>query len=130
MLVARPDGPLSWIIALSGAIAMVFTFGTAFSYGVFFGPFSETFGVSPVALSPIFGLMLFGFFIGAGVITVLGAHYPPRRILIGCSGITAALAPSLFIVEGYRGLVVVFFLLGISLGTVFVITAAVIPTWF
>lgn len=130
LLAERPDGARSWIVAASGAVAMVFTFGTAFSYGVFFGPFSEEFGISPLGLSPIFGVMLFGFFIGAGVITVLGAHYPPRRVLLAATALTGLLGPAFYVVEGYVGLLVVLGLLGVALGTVFVITAAVVPTWF
>lgn len=109
---------------------MVFTFGTAFSYGVFLNPFTETFGVRPVALSTIFSAMLFMFFVGAGVVTVFAARVSARVVLLACAGAAAAIAPALFVVEGYPGLFVVFVLLGLTLGTAFILMAAVVPQWF
>ncbi len=125
-----PDGRRSWIVAFTGAIAMIFTFGTGFSYGVFLTPFSETFAIDPVALSTVFAIMLFAFYIGAGVVGIFAAHVPSRTILLVCAGISGLLAPSLYVVDGYVGLVVVFGLVGLSLGTVFVVLASIVPRWF
>jgi len=127
---ARPDGRRSWAVAIVGAIAMVFTFGTAFSYGVFHRPFGEAFGVSPVALSAVFAVMLFTFFIGSGVVGVLAARFPARAVLLACAVATGAVAPSLYAVESLAGLTVVFAVLGLALGTVFVVLASVVPRWF
>jgi len=109
---------------------MVFTFGTPLSYGIFRDPFSEAFGISPVALSTVFSVMLFAFFIGSGVIGVLGVRLPARGILLGCAATTGAIAPSLYVVDSYVGLLVVFGLLGLALGTAFVLVASVVPRWF
>ncbi|SFS65410.1 Predicted arabinose efflux permease, MFS family [Halostagnicola kamekurae] len=109
---------------------MVFTFGTAFSYGVFMTPFSDAFGVEPLALSTVFATMLFAFYIGAGVVGVFGARVPSRTILLVCAAISGLLAPSLYVVEGYAGLLVVFGALGLALGTVFVVLASIVPRWF
>lgn len=109
---------------------MVFTFGTAFSYGVFMTPFSDAFGVEPLALSTVFATMLFAFYIGAGVVGVFGARVPSRTILLVCAAISGLLAPSLYVIEGYAGLLVVFGLLGLALGTVFVVLASIVPRWF
>lgn len=72
----RPDSRHSWLVAGIGAVAMVFTFGTPMSYGIFREPFSDAFGIAPVALSGVFAIILFTFFIGSGLIGVFGARFP------------------------------------------------------
>jgi len=126
----RPDSLRSWLVATVGAIAMIFTFGTALSYGVFHGPMTESFGVSPVSLSVVFSVMLCTFFIVSGAVGIFGARYPARGLLVGCGALTAVLAPSLYVVDSLLGLTVVFALLGLALGTAFVIVASVVPRWF
>jgi MFS family permease len=109
---------------------MVFTFGTPLSYGIFREPFSAAFGIAPVALSTVFSVMLFTFFIGSGVVGVLSVRLPARRVLLIAAGATALIAPSLYLVDGYLGLLVVFAVLGLALGTQFVVVASVVPRWF
>lgn len=125
-----PDSRRSWGVALAGAIAMVFTFGTPLSYGILRQPVSETFAVSPVALSGVFSVMLFTFFIGSGAVGVFAARLPVRAVLLVCTVTTGVIAPSLYVVESYLGLTVVFAVLGLALGTVFVLVASVVPRWF
>lgn len=109
---------------------MIFTFGTALSYGIFRDPFSETFGLSPVALSGVFAIMLFMLFIGSGLIGVFGTRFSARRLLLACSLATGLLAPSLYVTGSIIGLAVVFGVLGLSLGTAYVVVASVVPRWF
>ncbi|ERH00346.1 MAG: arabinose efflux permease [Halonotius sp. J07HN6] len=127
---ATPDSRYSWLVATVGAIAMVFTFGTPLSYGIFREPFSAAFGIAPVALSTVFSVMLFTFFIGSGVVGVLSVRLPARRVLLIAAAATAMIAPALYVVEGYLGLLVVFAVLGLALGTQFVVVASVVPRWF
>jgi MFS family permease len=127
---ATPDSRYSWLVATVGAVAMVFTFGTPLSYGIFREPFSAAFGIAPVALSTVFSVMLFTFFIGSGVVGVLSVRLPARRVLLIAAGATALIAPSLYLVDGYLGLLVVFAVLGLALGTQFVVVASVVPRWF
>ncbi|WP_407075696.1 MFS transporter [Natronococcus wangiae] len=109
---------------------MVFTFGTPLSYGIFREPFSDAFGISPVALSGVFAVMLFTFFIGSGFVGVFGSRFPARAVLLTCSLATGLLAPSLYLTGSVVGLVVVFAALGLALGTAFVLIASVVPRWF
>jgi len=109
---------------------MIFTFGTPLSYGIFREPFSEAFGISPVALSTVFSVMLFTFFIGSGLIGVLSVRLPARGVLLAAAGATGLIAPALFVVDSYLGLLVVFAVLGLALGTAFVLTASIVPRWF
>ena len=127
---ATADSRYSWFVAVVGAVAMVFTFGTPLSYGIFRAPFSETFGVSPVALSTVFSVMLFTFFIGSGIVGVVSVRLPARGVLLAAAGATGLIAPALFVVDSYAGLLVVFAVLGLALGTAFVLTASIVPRWF
>ena len=126
----RPDSRRSWTVAVVGGIAMVFTFGTPLSYGVFRQPFSEAVGISAVAISTVFSVMLFTFFIGSGLIGVFAARVPSRVVLLVCTVATGAIAPALYVVDSYVGLLVVFAVLGLALGTVFVLLASIVPRWF
>ena len=124
------DSRYSWLVAAVGAVAMIFTFGTPLSYGIFRGPFSEAFGIAPVALSTVFSVMLFTFFIGSGVIGVLSVRLPARAVLLAAAAATGLIAPALYVLEGYLGLLAVFAVLGLALGTQFVVVASVVPRWF
>lgn len=124
------DSRYSWFVAVVGAVAMIFTFGTPLSYGIFSQPFSEAFGVSPVALSTVFSVMLFTFFIGSGIVGVLSVRFPARGVLLAAAGATGLVAPALYVVDSYYGLLVVFAVLGLALGTAFVLTASIVPRWF
>lgn len=126
----RPDSRRSWVVAVIGAVAMIFTFGTPMSYGIFREPFSDAFGLSPVALSGVFAIMLFTFFVGSGLVGVFGVRFPARAVLLACSIATGVLAPSLYLSGSAVWLTVVFAVLGLALGTVFVLLSSIVPRWF
>ncbi len=126
----RPDSWHSWVVATAGSVAMIFTFGTPLSYGIFLEPFSDTFGISPVALSTVFAVMLFTLFIGSGLVGVYAAKLSVRAVLLACTGATGLIAPSLYVVDSLIGLAIVFAVLGLALGTVFVLVASIVPRWF
>ncbi|WP_440767228.1 MFS transporter [Natronorubrum sp. DTA7] len=128
--VERPDSRYSWLVATVGAVAMVFTFGTPLSYGIFHGPFRDAFGISSLALSGVFAIMLFTFFIGSGLVGVFGARFPARAVLLVCAISTGGIAPSLYVTSSIVGLTVVFAVLGLAVGTVFVLVASIVPRWF
>jgi MFS transporter, OFA family, oxalate/formate antiporter len=126
----RPDSRRSWLVAVVGAVAMVFTFGTPLSYGIFRAPFSDAFGVSPIALSGVFAVMLCTFFIGSGLVGIFGTRFRARRMLLTCAAATAAVAPALFFTGSIVGLAIVFAVVGLALGTAFVLVASIVPRWF
>jgi len=74
--------------------------------------------------------MLFTFFIGSGVIGVLSVRLPARAVLLAAAAATGLIAPALYVLEGYLGLLAVFAVLGLALGTQFVVVASVVPRWF
>ncbi len=127
---ATPDSRYSWFVAVVGAVAMVFTFGTPLSYGILRAPLSDAFGVPGVELSVVFSVMLFTFFIGSGLIGVVAARLPARGLLLVCAATTGLIAPTLLLVDSVIGVLVVFAVLGLALGTVFVVLASVVPRWF
>ncbi len=126
----RPDSRHSWLVAVAGSTTLIFTLGTVISYGIFRDPFSEAFDVSSFALSGAFGLMLFAFFIGSGLVGVFGVRFPTRGIFFVCAVMTGVLSPSLYVTTSIVGLTIVFTVLGLTLGTAFVLVASVVPRWF
>lgn len=126
----EPDGARSWIVAGVSTAALVFTFGTPFSFGVIIDPLSEQFGIPRVALSTVFSIMFFTFYVFAGVLGIFTTRVRIRPVLLVSGGTTVILAPSLFVVGTYPAFVVVFAVLGTTLGVVFVTLASVVPQWF
>lgn len=129
-LTREPDSRYSWFLAVAGAITLVFTLGTPFSYGVFLEPFAEHFQLSPVSLSFVFSMHLFASYAIAGILAVFATRVQPHYVLLVMGGLMAILAPSLYVVESLIGLLVVFTLLGTALGTVLIILISIIPQWF
>lgn len=125
-----PDGQQSWLVAIAGAVGMVFTFGTPMSYGILRAPLSDAFGIPEIALSTTFSVMLFTFFVGSGIVGILSIHLPSRGVILLASLSAGLIAPSLYVVETQLALTVVFAVLGLALGTVFVMLASVVPRWF
>lgn len=126
----EPDGYYGWLIAIVGTVALVFTLGTSFSYGIFVGPFSDQYGLSAVTISVIFSIHLFSAYTVAGIVGILVTRYPPNRVLLGIGGITGVVAPSLYFIDSFPGLLVSFTVLGTALGSAVVVLVAVIPRWF
>ena len=124
------DGSYGWLIAIVGAFTLVFTLGTSFSYGIFVGPFSDQYALSEVAVSVIFALHLFAAYTLAGIVGILATRYPPNRVLLGTGGVTGLLAPSLYFVESFPALMLIFTILGTALGSALVVIVSVIPQWF
>lgn len=127
---AATDSTQSWVIAFTAALAMIFTFGTTFSYGVLLTPLSDLFDIPTVVLSTVFSGLLFSFFIGAGIVGILATQYPSRAVITVCGLTTGIVSPALYVVDTYLGLAVVFLLIGMSLGTMYVVLAGIVPLWF
>ena len=126
----EPDGYYSWLLTFVGAVALIFTFGTPFSYGIFLGPLGEQYGLSDLSVSTIFSIHLFASYSVAGVVGVLATGSPSRHLLVGVGGVTILLAPGLYLVESFLGLLLVFTVLGAALGTALILIVSVVPQWF
>lgn len=130
MVEFEPDGTRSWIVAGVATFALVFTFGTPFSFGILVGPLSDQSGISQVAISTVFSIMFFMFYVFAGLLGVFVTQVQVRTVLFAAGATTLLLSPSLYVVGTYPGFVVVFSVLGTALGVVFVTLASVVPQWF
>lgn len=128
--IREPDSRYSWFLAFVGAITLVFTLGTPFSYGVFIEPFAAHYQLSEVALSFVFSVHLFASYSIAGILTVLATRFQAHHVLLAMGGLMAILAPSLYVIDSLLGLLVIFTLLGTALGTVLIILISIIPQWF
>lgn len=126
----RPDDRSGWIVVAAGTLAMVFTFGNPYSYGVMLSPLASRFGLPTVTLSGVFSVELFVFYAGAGVIGVYASRFRSRRVVLACAALAGAISPALYVVDSLAGLLVVFALFGAATGTVFVVLASVVPLWF
>jgi MFS family permease len=113
-----------------GAIALLFTFGTPFSYGIFLGPLGEAYGLSAVTVSLIFSIHLFAAYTIAGVLGVVATRVPVRRVFIATGGVTAVAAPGLYLIDSLLGLVLLFTVLGTTLGLTVVMIISIVPQWF
>lgn len=126
----EPDGWYSWLLAFVGGIALIFTLGTPFSYGIFVGPLSDQYALSEFSISIIFSVHLFASYSVAGVIAVVATRFSAKLLLIGIGCVTVLLAPMLYLVESFVGLLVVFFVLGSALGSAVIVIVSVVPQWF
>lgn len=128
--VREPDGYYGWLIALVGTVSLIFTLGTPFSYGIFLDAFVEEYALSAFSTSILFSLHLFASYSVAGVVGVLATRYHPRHVLLAIAGVTVLLAPSLYVVDFYIGLLIIFTVLGAALGSVVVVVVSIVPQWF
>lgn len=113
-----------------GAIALLFTLGTPFSYGIFLGPLGDEYGLSSVAVSLIFSIHLFAAYTIAGVLGVIATRVPVRQVFLATGGVTALLAPGLYVIDSLFGLVLLFTVLGTALGLTVIMIISVVPQWF
>jgi MFS family permease len=125
-----PDSTYSWIVVTVGAIALVFTLGTPFSYGIFLGPLGDAYGLSSVAISLIFSIHLFAAYSVAGILGVIATRVAVRRVFLATGGVTALIAPGLYVIDSFLGLVLLFTVLGAALGLTVVMIISVVPQWF
>lgn len=126
----EPDQFYSWLLAFVGALALIFTLGTPFSYGLFVGALSTEYALSPFSLSIIFSIHLFASYSVAGVVGVVATRVSSSHLLLGIGGLTAALAPGLYLVESFLGLLLIFTVLGGALGSAVIVIISVVPQWF
>ena len=124
------DSLHGWLIVGVSFCSMIFTWGTAFSFGTFLGPLTTEFGYSAVQLSTVYSVELLAFYGLAGVMGVLVSVLPIRPIMIGLSVVLSLIAIWFLEVSSYLGLVVLFSAMGTVLGTMYVLLVAIVPQWF
>jgi OFA family oxalate/formate antiporter-like MFS transporter len=120
-----------WFVAVGCFFLTFMTFGTIYSYTVFFGPILETFDESHANTSIIFSLMSLVAFGGAAILGFAIDRYGVRKLLVVAgvlltSGLVAAgVVPSLIgVIIGYSVVAAA------GLGIVFVVSYTTPPRWF
>jgi MFS family permease len=109
---------------------MIFTWGTTFSFGVFFEPLSAALGLPPLKLSLVYSVQLLSFYGVAGLLGIVLVKRRARPVLLAISMIMGVLSFGFQYVTSLELLVIYFSLLGMSLGTTYVILVSIIPQWF
>jgi len=76
------DSPRSWVVVLSGFVAMFTVFGVAYSFGEFFGPMADEFGTDRSETALFFAITTFAYF-AIGIVTGrIADRIGPRRVMI------------------------------------------------
>lgn len=119
-----------WLIVSTSFGVMFFTWGTPFSFGVFYDPLLSEFELSRFWISSVYSAMLFSLYALAGLVGIVASRLRIRVIFIIGSVLITGCAIGFQFISSYVGLVVVFAILGTVLGTGFVLITAVIPLWF
>ena len=84
------DGRRAWVIAVASAVAVGLGFGTAYSFGTFFGEMADDLGAGRGGTATVFGITIFLFF-GFGVVSGrLSDRYGPRRLLVAAALLMSA----------------------------------------
>ena len=83
------DGPLyyGWVVVGACFVISVITWGTVWSFGVFFGYIADEFGLSHANTSVVFSLQSFVTLAGAVVVGFVVDRYGARRLLVVAAGL-------------------------------------------
>lgn len=130
------DEPLEWsgyrwTIAVLSSLCLTITFGTVYSFSVFYSPLQETFQVSSEAVSLLFSGNVFMLYTVAMVGGFLADRYRPRTLMMvgtlcWCAGLLGAANAN-----SYLGVIVLYGLVGaIGCGTCYVTVYATVARWF
>ena len=119
-----------WAIVVVSFFVMIFTWGTPYSFGVFYAPLEYRFGFSTLQISLLYSTMLFSLYILAGVIGMFASKLRIRLILIVGSLLVGFCAIGFWFVSSYLTVVLVFVTLGTVLGAGYVLLVGIIPMWF
>lgn len=118
------------LILVVSFCAMVFAWGTPFSFGVLIDPLTAEFGYSDIQVSGINSTLLLSFYAFAAVLGILTARVSVRLVLFASAAVVLGAGVLFQFVASYYALVFVFLGLGTMLGTPYVVLAAVVPQWF
>ncbi len=120
-----------WYVVAASFVILFAGFGTAYSFGAFFEPLSETFGASRTAVSAVFSWTTCAIFLTGAVSGMIADRFGPRPIVafgvlaIGAGFLVAARAESLRAVQLGFALGV-----GIGVGCAYVPAVGTVQRWF
>lgn len=119
-----------WSIVGISFVAMLFTWGTPFSFGVVSEPLLVKFELSRIQVSSVYSGMLFALYALSGLVGIVASHLRVRSVFFIGSIVITACAIGFLFVSSYTGLILVFVTLGTVLGAAYILIVAMIPLWF
>jgi MFS family permease len=77
-----PDTPLAWLIVFAAFLSMFTLFGVAYSFGAFVNPISAEFRSSRAAISAVFSITAFVYFLFGSITGHLADRFGPRPVIV------------------------------------------------
>src|SRR5512146_1144294 len=82
ILPTEPDSPAAWVIAFAAFVSMFTTFGLVYSFGAFVKPMTIEFHCSRAAISAVFSITAFIYFIFGAAAGPISDRIGPRPVII------------------------------------------------
>jgi MFS family permease len=82
ILPTEPDSPRAWVIAFAAFVSMFTTFGLAYSFGAFVKPMTTEFHCSRAAISAVFSITAFVYFIFGAAAGHISDRIGPRPVMV------------------------------------------------
>lgn len=120
-----------WFVAVGCFLLTFMTFGTIYSYTVFFGPILETFDETHANTSIVFSLQSLVTFGGAAVLGFAIDRYGVRRLLVVAGVLLTVGLVGASAIPSLVGVIVAYSVVAAAgLGIVFVVAYTTPPQWF
>jgi MFS family permease len=118
------DGPIyyGWVVVAACFVISVITWGTVWSFGVFFGYIADEFGLSHANTSVVFSLQSFVTLAGAAVFGFVIDRYGARRLMVLAAGLVVL---GLFGVSQFDSFAGVLLSYGLVVGSGFAIASVI-----
>jgi MFS family permease len=125
------DSPRAWRAVVAGFVSMFAVFGVAYSFGAFFAPMSEEFGVGRGATSLVFSITAFLWFVLGALSGPAVDRFGPRPVLLtGAAVMGAGLLLTSRVDSIEAGYVTYGVGVGVGVACGYVPMVAVIGGWF
>ncbi|MGH7917954.1 MAG: MFS transporter [Candidatus Binataceae bacterium] len=125
------DSPHAWRTVAAGFLACFTLFGVAYSFGAFFKPMAEEFGASREAISAIFSITSFLYFLLGPATGHLADRFGPRPVVaVGALAMGAGLIATGSIRHLWFGYLTYGLGVGIGVACCYVPLVAVVSGWF
>jgi len=82
ILPTEPDSPRAWVIAFAAFVSMFTTFGVVYSFGAFVKPMTTEFHSSRAAISAVFSITAFIYFIFGAAAGHISDRIGPRPVML------------------------------------------------
>lgn len=77
-----PDSPLAWLVVFGAFLSMFTLFAVAYSFGAFVSPMTAEFGASRAAISAVFSITAFVYFLFGSFTGYVADRFGPRPVVL------------------------------------------------